>query len=117
MNPLQLAVAGDGLHFEPQVLALNATLVQCQLPAGLSLEISQNLFFHVALGRGGEAGNGRYIDALFLRKLPDEPPRIQVIRPKIMSPFRQTMGLVENPAANFPLGDGAVKGTIAQLLR
>jgi hypothetical protein len=60
----------------------------------LGLEISQNLLFDVALGRGGKAGDWRNGDALFLGKLPDETAGIKVVRAKIVAPFGKAMGLV-----------------------
>ena len=117
VHAFQLGVRGDGLDFEPEIVPLDAPFEKRELPAGLVLEIFEDLLFDISLGGGGEAGNRRDISALGPGKFADEPPGIEVIRAEIVPPFGEAVGFVENPAAYFALGDGLAKGTVAKLFR
>ena len=69
---------------------------------------------HLALRRRRHIHHRRHRPA---HAVPDEPPRIQIIRPEIMPPLRQAVRLVEHPGADLPLPQRLPERLAPQLLR
>src|SRR6266436_1409261 len=106
VHPLKLAQIRACLDFEEQVVSFDASGKELQFPTSLRFEVGQDLFLDVLFGGRRKTGNRRNFHSLFVRKLPDESAGVQVVRPEVMSPFGQTMGLVEHPATDLSLGNG-----------
>jgi len=77
----------DRHNVKMQVVALDTPLEQAQRLLQFRFKIVANLFDHIPLGRGGEAGDRRQFKMLFVAQLANETRRIQVIGPEIMAPF------------------------------
>src|SRR6266404_4753077 len=58
------------------------------------LELCQNVVAHMARRARGESGNGA------IRKLAAQPAQLPVLGTELMSPFRNTVGLVDREERN-----------------
>lgn len=69
---------------------------------------------HIRLGRRGKTTNLR--QRLITGVHPDEAGDIQVVWPKVATPFRQAMRLIENPGTDLTLADRSPESLVAELL-
>ena len=86
-----------------------------QLDAQLLPEVLDDVVLHAGLGGGGEAQDGRR--KIITGLLPDEASHVAVVGAEVVAPTGETVGLVQHPAADFPLLQGPAQGDAAQLFR
>lgn len=109
--------AGDGLDFEAEVGAFDAPLEELEVALGFGFEVGDDFVADVAFSGGGEAGDGGYGGILGLGEFADEASGVEVIGAEVVSPFGEAVGFVEDPAADFALGDGVFEGAVTELFR
>ncbi|MFM1944563.1 MAG: hypothetical protein RI897_3545 [Verrucomicrobiota bacterium] len=109
--------ARDGLDFEAEVSAFDATFEELEVACGFGFEVGDNFVADVAFSGGGEAGDGGYRGILGLGEFADEASGVEVIGAEVVSPFGEAVGFVEDPATDFALGDGILEGAVAELFR
>ena len=88
-----------------------------QILSELLAEMGAEFFDDACFCCGREAIDGRYRLTLLPCKLPNEAGGIQIVRPKIVPPFGQTMGFVKHPTADFTLLENIAHADAAQLFR
>ena len=112
----EFSVLARLLDGELEVRPFDAPFEGAELAAGLLEEVREDLVLHLLLGGGGEAGdrgNGRAHGG---GEFADESGGVEVIRAEVVSPFREAMGFIEDPAADLAGGDGGAEGAVAELL-
>ena len=100
-------------HHEIQVGALGTAVQHLHLDAENLLEVFDDLLLDVGFGGGGQAEDGRRrrIAGLF----PYEPADVAVVGPEVVAPLGETVGFVQDPCPDGPLGQGVAHGFASEL--
>ena len=101
-------------HDELQIGTLSSAVEDLEVDAQLLPEVVDDLGLHVGFGGRREAEDRR--DWPIPRLLADEAPHVPVVGPEVVPPLREAVCLVQHPAADLPLVQGAPEGDVAELL-
>ena len=93
---------------------MSSAVEDLEVDGQLLSEILDDLGLHVGLCGRREAQDGR--DRLTPCLLADEAPDVPVVGPEVVPPLREAVCLVQHPAADLPLVQGAPEGDVAELL-
>ena len=115
VNMGQLLPAAGRHHHEFQFGALGAAVEDPQRDAQLFLEIVRDFGLDIGLGGRRETRHRRH--GILSRLLTDEAPHVTVIRPEVVPPLGEAVGLVQHPGADLPLRQDPPQRNAAQLLR
>ena len=106
--------AGCRDHFECKIGSLGTTVEYGEFDSEGVPEVIYDILPDVRFGGRGQAENGRHRTAT--RLLMNETADIAIVGPKVVSPARQTVCLVEHPSADLPLIERAAQGPGTELL-
>ena len=115
VNVIELLTAARLHCNEIQILATYSAVEDLQLDVQLLTKVGLDLLLDVRLGSCGQAQHRRH--RLVTRPLTDEAPHVAVVGPEVVPPFREAVGLVQDPGANLPLRQDTANRDAAKLLR
>ena len=79
--------------------------------------MATDVFDHLAFCGCRVATDGRQLFGTIGIAFLDESRHIQVIRPEVIAPLRQTMRFVKDPSSDLPMANSLNKRPVAELLR
>ena len=111
----ELLSSGRRHHHKLQIIATGAAIEDLQFNTEFVPEVQLDVFHHVGLGCRGQAQHGRAW--LLPRVFADKASHVAIIGPKVVSPLREAMGLVQHPGTDLALIQHPAHGSVAELFR
>ena len=110
----EFLAAGRRHHCKLQIGAPGTAIEDLQTYIKFVPKMLLDVLHYVGFGGRSQAQHRR--DWIRFRLFADEASHVAIIRPEVVPPLREAMGLVQHPSPDLALIEHAAQGTVAELL-